>query len=298
MAENKNTKRTAAEILAAGKLKADEAQTRQAGQAEKEAQKPQQMFLPGIDEAMRAMPNQVARSSLFAPIARGRRKFHQETALVTRADAVMSYTGEQLDEADATLSMQLIFEARNYSLGQSVPLNRAALLRTIGRTTGRDDYEWLHRRMKALTVATLFIEAKKPDGVTKYRIGYTEAFHIVQSFRYDENSEIYTFALDPRWSALFGNREFALIDWPKRLQIGRGQDLAKSLQRLVVTSADSVQRYSLDFLKDRAQYSSPMRKFKEALGAAMHELERLEIIAGGRIEMSTKGKEQAVWTKL
>jgi hypothetical protein len=30
----------------------------------------------------------------------------------------------------------------------------------------------------------------------------------------------------------------------------------------------------------------------------MRELERLEIIAGGRIEVSTKGRTQAVWTKL
>jgi hypothetical protein len=33
------------------------------------------------------------------------------------------------------------------------------------------------------------------------------------------------------------------------MQIGRGQDMAKALQRLVATSADSVQRYGLDWLK-------------------------------------------------
>ena len=41
-----------------------------------------------------------------------------------------------------------------------------------------------------------------------------------------------------------------------------------------------------------------MRKFKETLIAAMRELERLEIIAGGRIECGTKGNEQAVWTRI
>ena len=275
------------------KRKGAEAQAR----AEKRlAETPRQMFLPGMEEVMRAMPNQVAGSSLFAPIARGRRKFLQETALITRGNAVMSYTGEQLDEGDADLSLQLIYEARPFPLGQPVLINRAAFLRAMGRSTGKHDYEWLHRRMKAMTAATLFIEAKKPDGSIKYRIGHTQAFHIVQSFNYDEDAQTYTFTLDPCWMTLFGNREFALIDWDKRLRIGRGQDVAKALQRLLDTSADPVQRYALDWLKAKMQYASPMRKFRETLKAALRELERLEIISTGRIERSTKGKEQlTVW---
>ena len=35
-----------------------------------------------------------------------------------------------------------------------------------------------------------------------------------------------------------------------------------------------------------------------ALVAAMRELERVGVIAGGRIELSTKGREQAAWAKL
>jgi hypothetical protein len=85
-----------------------------------------------------------------------------------------------------------------------------------------------------------------------------------------------------------------LIDWDKHLDIGRGKDMAKALQRLVATSSDPVQRYALDWLKNKMQYTSPMRKFKEALMAAMQELERLEIISGGHIENSTKSQEQAV----
>lgn len=275
------------------------AATVQASADKKAAETSVQMFLPGMAEIVRAMPNPVARSSLFAPIARGRRKFHNDMPLVTRIDAVMSYTGEQLDEADADLALQLIYEARPFPLGQPVTINRAALLRAIGRATGKTQYDWLHRRMKALTVATLFIEAHRADGSTKYRIGHTEAFHIVQSFRYDADAESYTFTLDPRWAVLFGNREYALLDWKKRLQIGRGQDMAKTLQRLLATSANPVQRYGLDWLKSKMQYGGRMRDFREALERAMHELERLEISTAWKLERSTKGKEQlTVWLVL
>lgn len=98
---------------------------------------------------------------------------------------------------------------------------------------------------------------------------------------------------------MYGNREFALIDWDQRLQIKQGQDMAKALQRLVATSADTVQRYRgrLDWLRAKMQYSSPMRKFRDSLTAAMQELERVRIIADPRFERSTKGKEQAVWSR-
>ena len=255
-------------------------------------QTPVQMFLPGLEEAMRALPNHINRSSLFAPIARGRRKFHRQYAMVGRADIVISYTGEQLDEADADLMLQLLFDARKHPLGQAIPFNRAALLRAMGRNVGKHDYEWLHRRMKALTEGTIFIEAKRSDGSSKYKIGHTKAFHILADFEYNADTESYCFTLDPRWVIMFDNREYALLDWNKRLQISAGQDLAKALQRLFATSNESPQRYNLAWLKDKMQYTGRTRDFIAALDRACQELKRLEIVATWKVERSTKGKDQ------
>ena len=259
---------------------------------QKTAETPRQMFLPGFD--IGAFPNHLNRSSFIAPIARGVRKFHRQAEMVTRKDCVLEYTGEQLDEADGDLIMALIAFAQPYPIGTPVPLHRAELLRKLTRSNGKTQYEWLHRRIKALTEATLFLEAKKPDGSTRYSIGKTVSFRIVSGFNYDDEAETYSYSIDPRWVQMFGNREYSLIDWDKRMLIGRGQDMAKTLQRLVATSADPVQRYALDWLKEKMEYASPMRKFREALQAAVHELERLEIIAKGSIEDSTKGKPQLV----
>lgn len=266
-------------------------------QAEKKvASKPAELFLRGMGDFKRAMPNQIARSSLFAPIARGRRQQFIETLLVTRSDAVISYSGEQLDEADADITLQLFFEAKNQPLGLPITVNRAALLRALGRQTNVSQYKWLMRRMKVLTEATLVAEAKRSDGTRKYSVGKTDAFHIVQSFGYDSVTKAYNFTLDPRWAVLFGNDEYALLDWEKRKQIGRGQDMAKSLQLLVATSSDPIQRYLLEWLKEKMQYGGRVRDFKKALARACRELERLNIIANYKIEMSTKGKQQlSLW---
>jgi hypothetical protein len=258
---------------------------------QKAAETPRQMFLPGFD--IGAFPNHLNRSSFIAPIARGVRKFHRQTEMVTRKDCALEYTGEQLDEADGDLIMALIAFAQPFPLGTTVPLNRKELLRKIKTgSIGSTQYDWLYRSMKRLREGTLFLEARKPDGSTRYTVGKMESFNVVKDLNYDGDSETYTYVLDPRWVVMFGNREYSLIDWDKRMQIGRGQDMAKTLQRLVATSSNTVQHYALEDLKDKMQYASPMRKFKEAIDAAVDELERLEIIAKGSIEKSTKGKKQ------
>ena len=292
MAENEDTK-SKRDPLEWIKQKAAEVAT----QAEqKAAETPRQMFLPGMDEVMRAMPNHIARSSLFAPVARGRRKMHDGSILQSRGDAEIRFSGKQLDEAQADVWMQAMKEAQRQPLGTPVVINRTDFLRAIGRTKGGENYKWLHRTMQDLAFAMLVIEVTKADGKPKLSIGKTRALHLIAGFDYDEASEEYTLTIDPRWHAMYGNREFALIDWEKRREFGRNQDMAKTLQRLVATSSNPVQRYALDWLKAKMEYASPMRKFREALTAACKELERLEIITAHKIEDSTKGKPQlAMW---
>jgi hypothetical protein len=286
--ENGKPKRSYEEVMALIKARGAKVQA-EADKAASEA--PKQLFLPGFD--IGAMPNHLNRSSLFAPIARGKRKLHHETVMVTRADCVLEYSGQQLDEADATLIMALIFFAQPQPLGVMVQLNRAEILRKVGRSTGKHDYDWLHKRLKALRAGVLFLESRKADGSTKYKIGSMVSFNIIKELAgFEEDGAEYQYMMDPRWVHMFGNREYSLIDFDKRLQIGRGQDMAKTLQRLIATSSDKVQRYALDWLKAKMEYASPVRKFREALESACAELGRLEIIATHKIEDSTKGKEQ------
>jgi hypothetical protein len=260
---------------------------------------PRQLFIPGLDDKKRAMPNHIARSSLFAPVAKkdGAKAIYRERVLVSRNDAMIQFWGEQLDETQADVWMQVMFEARKRPLGEPVVICRSDILKAIGRHTGKFEYTWLHRAMKALSFAMLVIEATS-DGKPKLTIGKSGALHMLSGFDYDPARKEYSIRVDPRWQDLYANREFALINWEKRLQIHPSQQMAKALQRLVATSADSRQYFRLEWLKDKLQYQSPMGKFKKALTAAMKELERVEIIVAARIELSTKGLEQAAWTRI
>lgn len=292
-------KKTSFEILAEKTAKSKAAiQAAQEATEEAVAETPAQMFLPGLDELMRAMPNHIARSSLFAPVAPGRKKIHKDTVLVSRGDAVIKFWGEQLDEAQADVWLQAMYEAAKHPLGESIVIQRAAFLRAIGRTDTGPNYKWLHRVMEALAFAMLVMEVQTKDGKPRLAIGKTRALHMIEGFDYDDSTEAYTLRIDPRWRSMYGNQEFALIDWEKRMQFGQHQNMAKALQRLVATSADPVQRYALDWLKSKLEYSGRMRDFTDAIEKAMRELERLEIIVDGRIDASSKGKPQAIWTRL
>jgi hypothetical protein len=262
----------------------------------KAAATPVEMFLPGVsNDLCRAMPNHIARSSLFAPVARGRKRQHENSLLVSRSDAIIKFCGEQLDEEQADAWMQVMHLAARQPLGVEVIINRAEFLRSIGRHTGSEQYQWLHNSMRALTSAKLMIEVVK-NGNTKLEIGKAKALPMIDGFEYNPILQGYWLRIDPRWKLMYDNREFARLDWQKRLRLKNA--MAKSLQRLVATSSDSTQRNAIDWLKSKLEYSSPVRKFIKSLEIAMRDLERLEIIAAGRIETSKKGRLQAVWSKL
>lgn len=269
---------------------------------ETEPSKRKTLQLPLWPELDRAIPNHVARSSLFAPIARRNRKIHDRVEIACRDDVRMLFSGKQLDETDCDVFMQALHEAKKVPLGQPVKVNRADFLKAIGRSTGGKDYNDLHAAIQRLTFALLEIETKRykigDPRAANSTPGRAEGMHLISKFHLDTDANEYLLTVDTRMAALFSNREFALIDWGKRVKIEDQAAMAKWLQRLVATSDDVIQRYSVEDLKERMQYSGRHRDFIKALLRALQELERLEIIAGPRIEPSSRKKLQAVWTRL
>lgn len=267
--------------------------------AEKQATTPAPFILPGINETARAIPNYIARSAIFAPVRRGWRPLHDDTVFLEGTHILLKGSGKQLSEDHADIWMHAMYLQTTALLGEAPVINRADFLRGMGRPTGGSAYDWLHEGMKDLARFTLCIEARRKDGSVKYSYGKhpsTRVLAMLGGFDYHEASGSYTLYADPRWAQIFGNREYALVDWNKRLQLRH--DLSKSLQRLIGTSADIQQKYSLNILKQRAQYTGRMRDFRASLERSLAELEALKVIAEPRIEAAIRGHEQAVWTRL
>src|SRR5690606_15414941 len=258
--------------------------------AEKQAVTPAPFILPGINETARAIPNYIARSAIFAPVRRSWRTLLDETVFLEGSNILLKGSGKQLSEDHADIWMHAMFLQTAALLGEAPTINRADFLRGMGRPTGGSQYEWLHEGMKDLARFTLCIEARRRDGSIKYSYGNHPSARVLAMMGVvdcEERRARYASCCDPRWAQISGNREYALIDWAKRLQMRH--DLSKSRQRLIGTSADIQQKYSLEILKDRARYSGRMRDFRASLERSLQELETLEIIAAPRIEAATRG---------
>lgn len=273
--------------------KRDEAAERVSQKKSSIALKP--LFIPGANDFDRVMPNHLARTNLFAPIARGIKIYYDGTQLTSRKDAIIHCWGQQLDEGMADVWMQVMHQ--KVALGEPIVIQRAAFLRSIGRQNGKYEYGWLHRCFKALSSTSITITVIKKDEPKVY-IEAQNPLPMIKTYEVENGTKNIILTLDPRWALMFQTREYAFIDHKSRLQFGQKKDMAKALQRLISTSNDHIHRYELNWLKDMLQFKSPIRKFKVALKAAFDELERLEIIAGGHINISKRGKEQAVWTRL
>lgn len=263
----------------------------------KKARPSEPMFLSGATEFVRVMPNHLARSNLFAPIARGIKILYDGTQLTSRSDAVIHCWGQQLDEGMADVWMQVMHLASKLALGEPIVIQGAEFLRALGRQTGKYEYQWLRRCLHALSSTSITIQVNKGDEVKLY-IGRERLLPLIKNFEFESGTKKIILSVDPRWKLMYQTREYAFVDQRKRLQFGQKKDMAKALQRLIATSNDRTQRFALDWLTLKLQFKSPIRKFKVALKAAFQELERLEIIVNGHINISTKGKEQAVWTRL
>lgn len=255
------------------------------------------MQLPLWPELDRAIPNHLARSSLFAPI--GKRQQHNRTELASRSDVKIMFTGEQLDMADCDVFMQALTEAKRTALGERVFIKRGPFLKAMGRSTGTSDYEWLHESFRRLWLGALEIEAKRIKiGGGSSPTPKSSGLHLIAGFDYDEQQEAYFLLFDPRIISLFNNQEFALVDWQKRMQIGKRKDMAKWLQNYIASHEKGVHRIGLKYLKEWMMYTSPPNKFKTALNEALTELMRLGIIEQARLEASTRNEQQAYWVKI
>lgn len=252
-----------------------------------------QMALPGFHDDLRAIPNHLARSPLFAPIKPGRRAICADERLPSPEGVTVHYSGPQLDQADCDVFMQLVYEQRGRAVGSHVTVHRRGFLQAIGRADGGKNYEWLQAVLDRLQSARVRVENSR----------YKLTAQLIGKVIEDKQTATFQVVLDPDIIEMFVPGTRSLIDWQKRLMLARRVDLAKWLHNFTASHGDHLQHHSLTNLRAWSGYSSPPRKFKEAIAEALAELARVEVIAAPdfyeRKNPDSKKAEQMVkWIRL
>ena len=237
-------------------------------------------------EECAAMPTELTRVSLFSLIRRGRRKVMDWEKLSSRADVEVSYFGKQLDQADADLWLACLRMGRGLPMGQRIYTTRAALLKEIGRSTGKGDYKWLIESLERMSGGAFRLITKRngktirvTSGMLKYGIE-------------EESGQMYI-RLDPEGAAMFEN--MAYIGWEQRLALG--SNAAKALQLYVSGHmAGKPHAVPLADLAHWMGYEGRIRQFRATLQHAMDELAKAGAINSHGIKAGTRG-EVAYWTR-
>ena len=190
------------------------------------------VLTPWADDK-RAAPNAIFRSALFPAINNQTRKFVKEKKVFAVGGLDVTFTGEQFDQSDLDVYLEILNFAKGAPLGQPVKFSAYAMLKALGRCTGKSDHKWLHSVLVRLRGGTVEI----PIGKGRYFGGLIEG-----AFR-DDVSKHYDVTLNPNYAVLFGFGMWSAIDLDQRRALSQNST-AKALHAYYSThTGPSLHRY-------------------------------------------------------
>lgn len=213
---DEQTRRSLANMGASMALKAQEAKAKPEKQAEQGSKATGQLDF--WEDGRRAAPNAVFRSALFPALNNQTRTFVKKKKLFSVEGVDVVFTGEQFDQSDLDVYLELLNLARPFPLGTPVKFTAHALLKSLGHSVGASAYDWLHTVITRLTGGVVDITDHKKRYFGSLLDGGTR----------NEKTHEYDISLNPKFAVLFGFGMWATIDHAQRQAIGRNQT-AKSL---------------------------------------------------------------------
>jgi hypothetical protein len=232
---------------------------------------------PLFPEATRPVSNDMARSALFSCVQGKDRRFIKDVLLATVADREIRFTGEQLNQDDHDLLMQMVFMAQHKPLGSWVMVPAYGILQALGRQIGGKQYRELRTDIARLAAAMVIIRNTETK---REMFGH----HLIAKAEQDEKTRHWIYRLDPDLRALYGDITHTLIDWDQRLAL-KGKDLARWLQ-LYIASHAKPYPVKVATLRDLSgSRAKALKHFRSALRSALDDLVDNDDIERWEIEM-------------
>jgi TrfA protein len=217
-------------------------------------------------------PNPLLRSALFPAIqGKDRRMLHKQSIASLNGQEI-NFTGEQLNQEDLEVWLQVLDLARNHPLGEICHTTAHGLLKALDRPTGNSQHKQLHDSMLRLQAHGLEIKAG----------WFTYFGSLIMDGVKDDTTRHYVIRINPRMAALFG-QGWTRLDTTIRRKL-RGKPLALWLQAHYATHAKPLP-YSVEKLRDLSgSRTKTLKRFREALRNGLTELQATGAIAGWEID--------------
>ena len=171
------------------------------------------------EDGKRASANAILRSALFPALGRQKRQFMKEVMLDSVGGVTVFFTGEQFDQSDFDVYLEILNLARPFPLGTPVKFSAHAMLKKLGKSTGGSMHKWLHSVL--IRICGGVIDA------TDHKKRYFG--HLIEGGIKDELMEMYEITINPKFAVLFGFGMWSKIDVVQRRALGGKGAVAKAL---------------------------------------------------------------------
>ena len=171
------------------------------------------------EDGKRASSNAILRSALFPALGRQKRQFMKEVMIDSVGGITVFFTGEQFDQSDFDVYLEILNLARPFPLGTPVKFSAHALLKKLGKSTGGSMHKWLHSVLIRLRGGTI----DATDHKKRYFGG------LIEGGIKDELMETYEITINPKFAVLFGFGMWSKIDVAQRRALGGKGAIAKAL---------------------------------------------------------------------
>lgn len=237
--EEQHQRRHALEIIEQARLNQKARQEREASRRPpSEPQQPAAPELPPVAQVImfpqwgderRAASAAIFRSALFPPLNfQKARPFLKEAEIYATRGIEIYFTGEQFDQSDLDVYLELLHIAREYPFGVECCFTAYGMLNALGRKgKGKSDHVWLHSVLIRLRGGTV--------DMTDHKIRYFGG--LIEGGFKDEITSHYRVRLNPEMARVFRGDLWASIDIQQRRDLKRSQT-AKALHAYYSTHAD------------------------------------------------------------
>ncbi len=167
--------------------------------------------LPVCPSSVRAVPNDILRSALFAAIQGKTRRFMKSEVIASFEGVEIKFKGEQLDQADMDVWEQAIHLAKDQPIGNVCRFRVNDFLKQIGRHNGKYEYEWLQESFDRLIACMVKITTDK----------FVFKGNLLSSCIEDVDTGEYKLTLNSDTLTLYGNNNWTGIEWEQRQALMR-----------------------------------------------------------------------------
>ena len=215
--------------------------------------------------------NVIARSALFAAVKSKDRRMMRNEVVASQEGIQISFSGEQFNQDDHDTFMQLVKLASGRPLGETVIVPANAILRTLGRATGKSQHEQLRADFKRLFEGSVVIKTKD----------FEYFGHLIddalQDTREVAHRRHWAYRLNPRLVTLFAPTRYTLNNWETRQQLSQ-KDLARWLQLWLESHAQNFAT-GVDVIRERCgSRNGTLYGFRQQLRQALDALKEAGVI--------------------